>query len=234
MAHYSQLENDLRYIFNDKELLQQALTHRSFSSINNERLEFVGDAILNYTIAKILFVKFRNLPEGDLSRIRASLVNQDTLSELAQKINLGHYLYLGPGELKTGGYKRPSILSDTLEAVFAAISIDSSFLTAEEVVRIIYHDKINAIDLDNIKDHKSLLQEVLQKHKITPPKYIIIEQTGKAHQQLFHIECTIPELNITTKAKEYSRKKAEQRAATLALNQIDKLQLVNNNDNNNF
>ncbi|MBN3860538.1 ribonuclease III [Neisseriaceae bacterium PsAf] len=217
----SQLENNLHYTFKDKTLLEQALTHRSFSSSNNERLEFVGDSILNYSVAHMLFIKFPHLPEGDLSRIRASLVNQETLSEIAHEINLGHYLRLGQGELKTKGYQRPSILSDALEAIFAAISIDSDFLAAEQVIQHFYTSRINTLNPEHIKDPKSLLQEKLQAQKIALPQYTIVEQSGEAHQQLFSIECSIPELNIKTTAKANSRKKAEQKAAHLALDKIN-------------
>ncbi|QRN40849.1 MAG: ribonuclease III [Neisseriaceae bacterium] len=219
----SQLENNLQYTFKNKNLLKQALTHRSFSPLNNERLEFIGDSILNYSIAHMLFTKFPHLPEGDLSRIRASLVNQETLSEIASKIDLGHHLRLGQGELKTKGYERPSILSDALEAIFAAISIDSNFLESQRVIQHFYITRINNIKPDRVKDPKSLLQEKLQAEKIALPQYTIIEQSGEAHQQLFHIECSIPILNIKTNAKASSRKKAEQEAANLALNEMQLL-----------
>ncbi|MGR2662308.1 MULTISPECIES: ribonuclease III [Chromobacterium] len=208
----------LDYAFQKPELLRQALTHRSYGAGNNERFEFVGDSILNYTVARMLFDQFPKLTEGELSRLRANLVNQNTLAEIAHELKLGDYLYLGEGELKSGGFNRPSILADALEATFAAVSFDSDFLRAEQVVRRLYAERVSSIDTTRqAKDAKTRLQEALQARKLALPKYRILLQSGEAHEQWFRVECDLGELAIGSTGEGGSRRAAEQQAAEAAL-----------------
>lgn len=208
----------LDYSFTRFELLRQAVTHRSFGAPNNERFEFVGDSILNYTVAKMLFDHFPKLSEGELSRLRANLVNQSTLAEIAQELKLGDYLYLGEGELKSGGFNRPSILADAVEAIFAAISFDADFMVAERAVRRLYQARISAIDPSkHAKDAKTRLQEALQARRLSLPRYSILSQSGEAHEQSFRVQCDLAELNIITTGDGISRRGAEQQAADAAL-----------------
>ncbi len=208
----------LDYSFSRFELLRQAVTHRSFGAPNNERFEFVGDSILNYTVARMLFDHFPKLSEGELSRLRANLVNQSTLAEIAQQLKLGDYLYLGEGELKSGGFNRPSILADAVEAIFAAISFDSDFMAAERVVRRLYQERVVAIDPSkHAKDAKTRLQEALQARRLSLPRYSILSQSGEAHEQSFRVQCDLAELGIITTGDGVSRRGAEQQAADSAL-----------------
>lgn len=208
----------LDYSFSRFELLRQAVTHRSFGAPNNERFEFVGDSILNYTVARMLFDHFPKLSEGELSRLRANLVNQSTLAEIAQQLRLGDYLYLGEGELKSGGFNRPSILADAVEAIFAAISFDADFMAAERVVRRLYQERVVAIDPSkHAKDAKTRLQEALQARRLSLPRYSILSQSGEAHEQSFRVQCDLAELDIITTGDGVSRRGAEQQAADAAL-----------------
>nr|WP_229799525.1 ribonuclease III [Vogesella fluminis] len=208
----------LDYSFSRFELLRQAVTHRSFGAPNNERFEFVGDSILNYTVARMLFDHFPKLSEGELSRLRANLVNQSTLAEIAQQLKLGDYLYLGEGELKSGGFNRPSILADAVEAIFAAISFDTDFMAAERVVRRLYQERVAAIDPSkHAKDAKTRLQEALQARRLSLPRYSILSQSGEAHEQSFRVQCDLAELDIITTGDGVSRRGAEQQAADAAL-----------------
>lgn len=208
----------LDYSFSRFELLRQAVTHRSFGAPNNERFEFVGDSILNYTVARMLFDHFPKLSEGELSRLRANLVNQSTLAEIAQQLKLGDYLYLGEGELKSGGFNRPSILADAVEAIFAAISFDTDFMAAERVVRRLYQERVVAIDPSkHAKDAKTRLQEALQARRLSLPRYSILSQSGEAHEQSFRVQCDLAELGIITTGDGISRRGAEQQAADAAL-----------------
>lgn len=207
----------LGYSFLQPELLRQSLTHRSFGSPHNERLEFLGDSILNCVIAHALFQKFPDLSEGELSRLRANLVNQQSLFELAQKLNLGEEVLLGEGELKSGGFSRPSILADTLEAMIAAVFLDGGFGMAGQVVQNLYTTLFQDIDPKNPgKDPKTLLQEFLQSRKMSLPQYSVIATTGEAHQQQFRVECFVAELNIRSFGTGTSRRNAEQDAAKQA------------------
>lgn len=216
----------LNYEFNDKQLLVQALTHRSYSGTNNERLEFLGDSVLNFVVADLLYETFPKLDEGDLSRVRAHLVKQASLADIANKLKLSDYLRLGEGELKSGGFRRPSILSDALEAIFGAIFLDSGFNTAQQVIRQQYMEVISNIDpLTLGKDPKTLLQEMLQAHKFSLPNYLVVNTHGAAHDQLFDIECRLDELDIVTTASGSSRRDAEQKAAQLALEAVSKYPL---------
>lgn len=203
--------------FENPELLRQALTHRSYSSAHNERLEFLGDGVLNCVIAAELFRRFPQLAEGELSRLRASLVNQQSLFEIAQQIGLGAQLRLGEGELRSGGARRPSMLADALEAVIGAVFVDGGFEAARTVVLRLFEQPLSAADpLKLGKDAKTRLQEFLQAHRVPLPQYAVISTAGDAHEQIFRVECVIPELNIRTEGEGASRRTAEQAAASRA------------------
>jgi len=207
----------LGYAFGKPELLRQALTHRSYGVPHNERLEYLGDSILNCIIAYALFQRFPNLNEGELSRLRANLVNQQTLFELAQRLKLGEQLLLGEGELKSNGFRRPSILADALEALIAAVFLDGGFERAQEVIYALYGPLLQEIDPnDPTKDAKTMLQELLQGRKLALPQYSVISTQGEAHQQSFRVECFIPELKIRAFGSGTSRRSAEQDAARQA------------------
>ena len=218
----SKLQNVLGYVFKDISLLSRALTHKSVGKPNYERLEFVGDGILDYAIALMLYQRYPDLSEGQLSKMRAGLVNKDTLSELASSICLGDYLLLGDGEEKSGGRDRPSILADTLEAIFAAISFDTDISNSVAVIGKLYQNKlINADSLIN-KDSKSILQEYLQLHKIDVPFYNVVELVGPDHNTIFKVECCIDKLKIKVVAEGKTKKEASQKSAYLALEIIKK------------
>ena len=203
--------------FENPELLRQALTHRSHSASHNERLEFLGDGVLNCVIAAELFRRFPQLAEGDLSRLRASLVNQQCLYEIAQQIDLGAQLRLGEGELKSGGARRPSMLADALEAVIGAVFIDGGFEAARAVVLRLFEQPLSAAGpLTLGKDAKTRLQEFLQARRVPLPQYAVVSTAGEAHGQIFRIECVISELNIRTEGEGTSRRAAEQAAASRA------------------
>lgn len=219
---HQRIQRHLGYAFSRIELLQQALTHRSYSGKHNERLEFVGDAILNYAVAKMLFEAFPKLTEGELSRLRANLVNEGVLAEIALEMNVGEGLYLGTGELKSGGFRRPSILADAMEAMFAAVSFDSDFAAAEKVVRHLFAGRVKSADFKNQgKDSKTALQEALQARRLPLPKYRIEEQIGTANDSRFVISCDLGELGFICKAQGVSRKTAEQEAAAEALQWLE-------------
>jgi ribonuclease III len=215
------LAKSLGYQFNTPALLTQALTHRSFSGNNNERLEFLGDSVLNFIVAHQLYLRFPKLSEGDLSRLRAQLVKESTLSEIAFSLNIGDALKLGEGELKSAGWRRPSILADALEAIIGAVYSDGGFASAEALVLSLYQEKLANIDPKIIdKDAKSQLQEFLQGKKFDLPDYNVVSIEGEAHAQTFKIGCVIEKLNITTVGEGTSRRVAEQQAAQLALEKI--------------
>src|SRR5450830_72320 len=183
------LQKRLGHQFGNSALLQQALTHRSHSVLHNERLEFLGDSVLNCVVASLLFESFADIDEGDLSRVRANLVKQQTLYEIAQKIELSQFLRLGEGELKSGGFRRPSILADTLEALFGGVFLDAGFDAAKEVIRALYAPILESVDPTTLgKDAKTLLQEFLQSRKIALPQYNVVATHGAAHNQEFEIE----------------------------------------------
>ncbi len=208
----------LDYEFTDPALLQRALTHRSCGADNNERLEFLGDSVLGFTISAFLYEHFPNLTEGELTRLRARLVRKETLAELARRLELGPALRLGPGELRTGGFDRGSILADALEAVFGAILLDGGFTIAREVILRTYSDKLVALDAGaSAKDPKTRLQEYLQSRGLPTPAYEVREVSGKAHAQKFDIECTVPGLPARVRGTGRSRRAAEQDAAQKAL-----------------
>ena len=215
------IKNGIGYQFNNLALLMQALTHRSFSGNNNERLEFLGDSVLNFIIAHQLYLRFPKLPEGDLSRLRAQLVKESSLAEIAFALNLGDQLKLGEGELKSAGWRRPSILADALEAIIGAVYSDGGFLNAEQLVLKLYTEKLENIDPKIIdKDAKSQLQEYLQGKKIELPEYTVIAIDGEAHAQTFKMQCVIAKLNIISIGEGSSRRIAEQQAAQSALELI--------------
>ena len=207
----------LGYRFRDPRRLRQALTHRSYGAPHNERLEFLGDGLLNCVIACLLFQRFPALTEGHLSRLRANLVNQDCLSRLAQDLGLGEHLLLGEGELKSGGFRRPSILADALEAILGAVFLDGGFEATAEVVGRLYEPLLGELDPSaQGKDAKTLLQELLQGRRLPLPRYNVIDVQGEAHEQQFHVECLIPELDVRTEGEGPSRRSAEQNAARAA------------------
>ena len=212
------LEKEIGYQFSDPGLLRQALTHRSVGKQNNERLEFLGDSILNFVIAEALFEKFPDSREGDLSRLRASLVKGEKLTELAVGINLSEYLILGSGEMKSGGYRRASILADTMEAIIGAVHLEGGFARCKELILDIYQKPLSIISSsENLKDPKTRLQEYLQSRKLALPEYHLDEVTGESHNQFFTISCHVSCLEESTIGKGSSRRKAEQESAELAL-----------------
>jgi len=215
------LQNRLGHMFKDAALLQQALTHRSHSSLHNERLEFLGDSILNCVVASLLFDRYAKIDEGDLSRLRANLVKQQSLYEIAQRLELSQFLRLGEGELKSGGFRRPSILADTLEALFGAIFLDAGFNAARDAIRALYIPILDSVDPKTLgKDAKTLLQEYLQGKKIALPQYNVVATHGAAHNQQFEIECLVPKLDIQVFGTGGSRRAGEQAAAKLALEAV--------------
>ena len=217
----TEIELAIGYQFKRTNLLIQAFTHRSFGIPHNERLEFLGDSILNCAVAHFLYLRFPDLPEGVLSRLRANLVRQQSLFEIAEQIHLGDFLRLGDGEIKSGGRSRPSILADALESIFGAVLLDSDFDQAQQVVHRLYADSIAAIDPNTpAKDSKTLLQEVLQSRHLPLPDYTLIATSGQAHEQIFNIACVIPALNIHTSGIANSRRAAEQAAALTAYQTI--------------
>jgi ribonuclease-3 len=218
------LQERLGYKFASAALLRQALTHRSHGATHNERLEFLGDSVLNCAVASLLYERFGKLDEGDLSRVRANLVKQQTLFEVAQRIELATCLLLGEGEQKSGGFRRPSILADTLEALFGAILLDGGFDAAQLSIRRLYDPVLRNVDPNTLgKDAKTLLQEWLQSRKIPLPVYAVVATHGAAHNQLFEVECSVPKLSIQVLGSGGSRRAAEQAAAKLALEQTQAL-----------
>lgn len=212
------LQQKLGYTFKNPALLRQALTHRSHGHLNNERLEFLGDSILNCVVSQLLFERYGKLDEGDLSRVRSNLVKQQSLYEIAQKLELSSALLLGDGEQKSGGFRRPSILGDTLEAIFAAVFLDGGFGAAQTVISALYTPILKSVDPKTLgKDAKTLLQEHLQGRKIPLPVYSVVATHGAAHSQLFEVECSIPKLSVQVLGSGGSRRAAEQAAAKLAL-----------------
>ena len=212
------LQHRLQHQFSNSALLGQALTHRSFSADHNERLEFLGDAVLNLAVADLLFQRLSELPEGDLSRIRANLVKQDTLHHLSEDLGLPDVIRLGEGEVRSGGYKRPSILADALEAVIGAVYLDAGYAAAQALVQRLFKAVEINPQMDAVgKDAKTELQEWLQGRKMKLPLYRVVGTLGQAHKQTFDVECEIIELNITERGIGTSRRAGEQSAATAML-----------------
>jgi ribonuclease-3 len=208
--------------FKNKTLLQQALTHRSADKTNNERLEFLGDSILSFVVTKWLYHNYPKLSEGKLSRMRSSLVKGDTLAEIAKYYNLGQFLILGVGELKSGGFNRSSVLADAVEAIYGAVFLDQGIDIAEKFILSVMDKWLQNVDPNTTdKDAKTRLQEYLQDKGLLVPHYKLQDKFGKDHLQTFRISCTVKSLDISESAEHRSRKKAEQKAAQKVLNTIE-------------
>ena len=219
----AEIERRLGHKFANPDLARQALTHRSFGAPHNERLEFLGDSLLNCSVATLLYERFPQLPEGDLSRLRAGLVNQSSLSEAALQLGLGDRLRLGEGELKSGGFRRPSILADSLEALLGAVFLDSGFEAVRGAVGGLFAGKLeSAADKPVDKDPKTALQEHLQGRGLALPRYSVQKTEGEAHEQTFIVECRVDDLGIMASGKGTSRRAAEQGAAEGVLAQLEK------------
>jgi ribonuclease-3 len=213
-----QLQQRINYYFSDDTLLETALTHRSYSSTNNERLEFLGDSLLGVTISQQLFEQFPDLKEGVLSRQRSRLVKGVTLAALAREFSLSDYLIMGSGELKSGGFRRDSILADTVEAIIGAIFIDSDIQQCQEVILQWFDERLQSLSShDQLKDPKTRLQELLQSKKKPLPIYTVANIEGASHEQLFTVDCGIVLLDTAVTATAGSRRQAEQEAATTVL-----------------
>lgn len=216
------MEQRLGHRFTHRALLKEALTHRSFSADNNERLEFLGDSLVNFIVAADLFERFPDAREGQLSRLRASMVRGKTLAEIARELELGSMLRLGVGEKKSGGAQRLSLLADALEAVIGAIYLDAGMQTCEQVVRQWFEARLADLSLDRpIKDAKSQLQEILQARKFSVPDYRVLQITGSDHEQQFEVVCEVSELALQTFGKGSSRKTAEQKAASDMIRRLE-------------
>lgn len=212
------LRKSLDYQFNDVGLFEQSLTHRSASGADNERLEFLGDAILDFVVAENVFRMHPLAPEGDLSRLRASLVKDATLAEIAVELGLGEFLILGSGERKTGGHRRESILADAIEAIFGAVYLDAGFDEARRVIERALSGRLqNLPDADDLRDPKTQLQEWLQARQKSLPEYVLVQVSGKAHAQVFEVSCRIDGVEETTRGRGTSLRNAEQEAATTML-----------------
>ncbi|MFK7854981.1 MAG: ribonuclease III [Granulosicoccus sp.] len=221
MADLGNLLNRIGYSFSDDSLLHEALSHRSSGARNYERLEFLGDGFLNFTIAAELFHQRPDEDEGALSRLRASLVRQSTLAEIARELKLGDYLQLGVGELRSGGFNRDSILSDVVESIIGAVFLDSGFDEAKALVLRLYGNRIEQLPPSaELKDPKTRLQELLQGRSLDRPDYEVVRTTGKSHDMRFTVRCTLQEPAKSVEATATSRRKAEQAAAALLLAEL--------------
>lgn len=216
------LEQSLGYVFRNKGLLTTALSHRSLGNDNNERLEYLGDALLGFIIAETLYQRYPQASEGDLTRLRATLVKGDTLARIARSLHLGDFVILGGGELKSGGWSRNSILANTLEAIIGAIYLDAGFTICRDNVLSLFADVIHAATPETLeKDPKTRLQEYLQSRQQQLPEYNVIRERGEAHARIFTIACVISDLNIAVQAEGRNKRSAEQSAAQLALAQLN-------------
>ena len=219
---FAHLSRVLNYRFEDVSLLEQALTHRSAAKQHNERLEFLGDAVLGMVIADALYNTFDDVPEGKLTRMRSTLVKGETLAELAIEARIGELLKLGQGELKSGGHRRSSILADAVEAVLGAIYLDAGLKTVRNVILNLWKERIKALNPhEHPKDNKTRLQEFLQSRRQPLPVYAVVNITGKDHDQTFEVSCTISEAHPPVMASGNSRRKAEQEAAKLMLERLE-------------
>lgn len=219
----SRLSRRLDYEFNNPALLKQALSHCSVGAVNNERLEFLGDSILSYVIANALYERFPGESEGQLSRLRSFLVKGEMLAEIAMELELGDFLYLGQGELKSGGFRRASILADALEAIMAAVCLDGGLVASQKFILGLYETRLSNKNLpDTLKDAKTSLQEYVQAKKLPLPNYKLLKVTGEEHDQIFFISCSVKGVSEVTHGSGISRRKAEQEAATLLLQEIRK------------
>jgi ribonuclease-3 len=215
---YHRLQQRLGYTFADQKSLQLALTHRSHGATNNERLEFLGDSILNFVIGEALFKKFPEAKEGQLSRLRSQMVKGETLAHLAREFALGECLVLGEGEMKSGGHRRDSILADTVEGIIGAIYLEAGLETCRERLHSWYAERLAALSLETtVKDAKTRLQEHLQSLQKPLPEYNIVQVSGEAHAQLFTVECKIATLSQSATAQASSRREAEKQAAAAVL-----------------
>lgn len=220
-ADFAELYKRLYYTFQNKDYLVNAMTHRSKGSNNNERLEFLGDSILNFLIADALYESYPEAPEGELSRLRSYLVKGETLAEIARELDLGQYLRLGQGELRSGGFRRESILADCFEALIAAIYLDADMLQCKAVLNRIYKDRLSDKSLrSHSKDPKTELQEYLQGKKLPLPVYSLSKVEGEQHQQKFTVECHVEPLNLKSIGYGESRRKAEKEAAIALIKQL--------------
>ncbi len=217
----ARLEVELGYTFSEPELLHRALTHRSAGNNNNERLEFLGDAVLGCVIADELFHNFPHVAEGRLSRLRSSLVRRETLAEIGKQLGIGDFLQLGPGERKSGGHRRESILSDALEAIFGAIYLDSDFTQSRQCILRLYADKLAGLSDEMVlKDAKTRLQEYLQARHLELPDYTLLDISGKAHARYFEVVCSVAG-HEPCRGEGASRRHAEQEAASKMLRQLE-------------
>ena len=215
------LQRKLGHVFADPALLVQALTHRSFGQLNNERFEFLGDSVLDCAMSMALFKRFPDLREGELSRVRSSMVCQDALARVATDLDLGPCLRLGEGELRSGGFRRPSILADALEAIIAAVCLDAGFEAAHALVDRLFEPLLTEVDpTESGKDSKTALQEWLQGRKLALPTYTMVRVLGEAHAQEFEVACEVPKFSLRTIGRGSSRRAAEQQSAELALAQL--------------
>ncbi|MGE4070255.1 MAG: ribonuclease III [Lysobacterales bacterium] len=210
--------------FADPALLDRALTHRSAGQANYERLEFLGDALINTAVSIELYQRYPRSPEGDLTRLRAALIRESSLAELARGIGLSDYLRMGGGELKSGGYRRDSILADTLEALVAAVYLDAGWDRCQALIRQMFAEAIDAVDINAVKDAKTRLQEWLQGRGLPLPDYQLIDTQGKDHDKTFRVACRIADLDYSADAQGRSRKSAEQAAAAAVLEHIERSQ----------
>lgn len=219
----SKLEKVIEYKFKDRKHLEIALTHRSIGRDNNERLEYLGDAALGFIIADAIFKKFPQATEGDLTRLRASLVKGETLAMLSRELNLGDYIKLGPGERKSGGWRRDSILANTLEAIIGAVYLDADMEICQKFVNFLYRQLLSEVSPDKLnKDPKTSLQELLQSRRLDLPVYNVLSESGDAHERIFNVECVIIEPNISHQAEGRSKRLAEQSAAEKTLLELEK------------
>jgi ribonuclease-3 len=218
---FTRLQELLGYRFTRQELLQTALTHRSYSKSNNERLEFLGDSVLNFVVAHLLFERFPEADEGQLSRLRAHLVKGAMLAVLARQFQLGDHLQLGPGERKSGGFRRDSILAGALEAVIGAVYLDGGFAVVQDLIAAVYREKLASLTLEQgFKDPKTRLQEFLQGRGMSLPEYRVLSTVGDAHNQRFQVECAVADAAILTRGSGGNRRSAEQEAALKALTEL--------------
>ncbi|AXR07202.1 ribonuclease III [Salinimonas sediminis] len=219
---YVHLSRVLDYRFKNVDLLEQALTHRSAAKLHNERLEFLGDAVLGMVVADALYQAFPEVPEGKLTRMRSTLVKGETLAELAREANVGELVKLGQGELKSGGHRRSSILADAMEAVLGAIYLDAGLETVRGVILNLWDERINALNPnEHPKDNKTRLQEFLQSRRQPLPVYDVVNISGKDHAQTFDVSCTVSQVDTPVVASGNSRRKAEQQAAKLMLEKLE-------------
>jgi len=215
------LKDSLDYQFNDSRLLELSLTHRSAPGPNNERLEFLGDAVLDFVISEVVFRSHPMAPEGDLSRLRASLVSDASLAKLAADLGIGEHIILGSGERKTGGHRRESILADAIEAIFGAVYLDAGFAASKKVIETAFGERLQVFpDVDSLRDPKTRLQEWLQARQMGLPDYALVKVSGEAHRQTFEVKCSVDGTEAATTGAGTTRRNAEQQSAEAMLVQL--------------